>query len=84
MCIKTKVRTGQFQVYIAPLWIRTSPNQVECRLKKERENRKHSHHYPTEGAPSQQTSPNTYKLPQTTQDFGEIKLPLPQNMKCIL
>ena len=55
MCTKTKVRTGTFQVYIAPLWICTSPNQVECRQKKERENLTHSHHYPTEGATSQQT-----------------------------
>ena len=54
ICTKTKVRTGIFKVNIALLWTRTSLNPGERKLRKERKDPAYSHHYPIEGAVTQQ------------------------------
>ena len=76
MCTKTKVRTHIFQVYIALPWTRTSLRQVECRLRKERENAAYSHHHPIEGALTQEITlpiPISYhEMAEQIQDLGEI------------
>ena len=43
-----------YKVSIALLWKRTSLNPVERKLRKERKNPAYSHHYPIEGAVTQQ------------------------------